>query len=89
MEYVPGVTATTCDEVVAPLPHANATGATPPVEDAVHVMLLTDGVPTHVTASAEAACTIVSENANAIPTMATAALVFANVINNVFINLTY
>ena len=54
IEYVPGATFTTCDVDVLPFPHKSATGATPPVEDAVHVMFVADGVPAHETASASA-----------------------------------
>lgn len=55
IEYVPGDTAIVCDDVVAPLPQRNATGSTPPAEDAFHVIALADGKPAHVAVSADAA----------------------------------
>ena len=54
IEWNPGVVAIVCTVEVLPFPHKNATGATPPVDVAVHVMLVADGAPLHVTASVSA-----------------------------------
>ena len=52
MEYVPGEAMSTCVIEVLALLHTKATGATPPLDDAVHVMLAVLGTPTHETDNA-------------------------------------
>ena len=55
IEYVPGDTASVCDDVVAPLPQRNVTGLRPPAELAVQVMFVAVGAPAHEAVNADAA----------------------------------
>ena len=52
---MPGAYETVCDIEVLPLLHKKATGATPPVEVADHMIEVALGVPEHDTANADAA----------------------------------
>ena len=67
IEYVPGETVTICEVDVLPFPQRKATGATPPAEDAVHVMLVAAGAPTHEVVNAEAAVAKANDSTNAVP----------------------
>jgi hypothetical protein len=64
IEWVPGETRAVRVGVVLPFPHKNATGATPFVEEAVHVILVVEGAPTHETEN-EAALATLEESRNA------------------------
>jgi hypothetical protein len=56
---VPGVYASVCEEVVAPLPQSNVYGAIPPPATASHVMEELPGVPVQETDKGESAYAIV------------------------------
>lgn len=65
--YMPNGSATTCVEVVVPLPQRNATGATPPLEEADHVMFVALGVPVQEAVRADAAPANPNESMSAAP----------------------
>lgn len=66
IEYVPGRRAIVCEVDVPPLPQRNAIGATPPVEDAVHVMLVVEGAPAQKLVNAGAAVATANDSINAV-----------------------
>lgn len=71
---MPGADATVCVDDVLPLPHKNAIGAMPPVEEADHVIAAVDGVPAHEVVNADAVPVMAIENTNAALAMETADL---------------
>ena len=77
IEYVPGDTASVCDDDVAPFPQRSATGSTPPAELDVHVIFVAVGEPLHDAVSADAAPT--NENASSMPAVATDTTVFRDI----------
>lgn len=80
IEYMPGETAIVCTGDVLPFPHKNAIGATPPDEDAVHVMLDAVGTPTHEAVSAEVAFATANDRTNMAPTTEIEVISLFNVI---------
>lgn len=58
IEYVPGFSVIVCVVEVAPLLHKNVTGDVPPVEEAVHVIMVDVELPAHEADNVEAIATI-------------------------------
>jgi hypothetical protein len=76
MTKMPGAEFTVCTVEVLPFPHRNATGDTPFCDDAVHVMLVGDGTPTHDAVNADTALADTPTASMAIPSAVAICLLF-------------